>query len=116
MPMYDYECSNCEHLLEDVFQKVTDKPLKKCPECGKHKLYRVITGGLHGSVVGYNTIGGMADKNAKQNKSQIAEAEAKRKEENPEPEKPWYHGDATTKEINKMTQRQKVRYIMEGRK
>ena len=43
MPLYDYECSECEHVVEDVFQKVTDKPLKKCTECGKNKLFRIIT-------------------------------------------------------------------------
>jgi predicted nucleic acid-binding Zn ribbon protein len=102
--------------MEDVFQKFDDKPLKKCPECGKHKLYRVLTGGIHGYVAGSETIGSLADKNTKKYKSQISEAEAKKKEENPEPEKPWYHGDATAKEINKMTERQKVKYIMEGEK
>ncbi len=116
MPLYDYECSNCEHLVEDVFQKVTDKPLKKCPECGKHKLFKLISGGLHSSVVGNNTIGSQADKNARNNKTQIAEAEAKQSEENPAAPKPWYHGEATTKEINQMSPTAKKRYIMEGRK
>lgn len=118
MPTYDYECRHCNHLLEDVFQKVTESPLKKCPECGKHKLERVVTGGIYGFMSGSNTIGSIADKNARVNKNKIAEAEHKKKESNPEPEKPWYHkhGNATAKEINKMTPKQKTRYIMEGRK
>jgi putative FmdB family regulatory protein len=33
MPTYDYICQNCQHELE-VFQSITEKPLKKCPECG----------------------------------------------------------------------------------
>ena len=41
MPTYDYKCANCDHLME-VFQSITAKPLRKCPECGKLKLQRLI--------------------------------------------------------------------------
>lgn len=120
MPTYDYECSECEHLVEDVFQRFSEKPLKKCPECCKHKLFRVMSGGLHVSVKNTNTIGQLADQNAKLNKSKIAEGEAKKKEETPQAPKVWYedskYGGATSKEINKMTPQQQKRYIMEGRK
>ena len=44
MPTYQYECENCEHTF-DHFQSMTDKKLKKCPECGKNELYRLIGGG-----------------------------------------------------------------------
>lgn len=40
MPTYDYECSACDYRGE-VFQKITDEPLKKCPSCGKAKLVRL---------------------------------------------------------------------------
>jgi len=118
MPLYDYECAKCEHLVEDVFQKVDDKPLKKCPACGKNKLFRIVTGGIHGCMAGSDTIGGLADKNARLNKNKIAEAEHKKRESTPEAPKAWYdkYGTATPKEINKMTPQQKTRYIMEGRK
>ena len=33
MPTYDYECRRCKHTFE-AFQSMTDKPLRKCPECG----------------------------------------------------------------------------------
>jgi putative FmdB family regulatory protein len=117
MPTYDYECKHCSAEVKDVFQKVTDPELTTCPKCySETGLFKVITGGIHGSVMGYNTIGSVADKNADRNKTKIQEIEAKRKEENPEPKNPWYYGDATSKEINKMTQRQKIKYIMEGKK
>lgn len=120
MPTYDYECSNCEHLVENVFQRFSEEPLKKCPECGKHKLFRVMYGGLHASVKNINTIGQLADHNTKLNKTQIAEAEAKKQEETPQAPKVWYenpkYGGATSKEINKMTPQQQTRYIMEGKK
>ncbi|MHC4552473.1 MAG: FmdB family zinc ribbon protein [Planctomycetota bacterium] len=41
MPTYEYKCGNCEHLME-AFQSITAKPLKKCPECGKMKLNRLL--------------------------------------------------------------------------
>jgi len=44
MPTYDYECENCGHQFEQ-FQSITAKPLKKCPECGKMKLQRLIGAG-----------------------------------------------------------------------
>ena len=41
MPTYEYKCSHCDHLME-VFQSITASPKKKCPECGKLKLQRLI--------------------------------------------------------------------------
>jgi len=43
MPTYEYECNHCQHQFE-VFQKMTDKPLDKCPKCGK-KVKRLISSG-----------------------------------------------------------------------
>ena len=40
MPTYEYQCDACEHNF-DEFQSFSDKPLKKCPQCGKSKLRRV---------------------------------------------------------------------------
>lgn len=34
MPFYEYQCAKCGH-EEEVLQKISDKPLKKCPACGK---------------------------------------------------------------------------------
>ncbi len=44
MPTYDYECEACEHTFEQ-FQSMSDKPLKKCPVCGKRKLQRLVGAG-----------------------------------------------------------------------
>lgn len=117
MPIYDYECKDCGAEVSDVFQKVTDPELKKCDACGTEGLYRVITGGLHSFMAGSNTIGNILDKNNKKYKSQLQESKAKKQEENPSPEKPWHqkYGSKSTKEINKMNDVQKKRYIMEGR-
>jgi putative FmdB family regulatory protein len=45
MPTYDYQCDACGHTFEE-FQSITAKPLRKCPECSKLQLKRLIgTGG-----------------------------------------------------------------------
>jgi putative FmdB family regulatory protein len=44
MPTYDYECRKCGHRFE-FFQSMTADPLKKCPECGKRALQRLIGAG-----------------------------------------------------------------------
>lgn len=43
MPTYDYECPECGHAF-DAFQKITDKPIQKCPNCAG-KLRRLIGSG-----------------------------------------------------------------------
>ncbi|MBN2121292.1 MAG: zinc ribbon domain-containing protein [Candidatus Omnitrophica bacterium] len=43
MPHYDYECKKCGHKFE-VFQKITDKPQKRCPKC-RSAARRLIAGG-----------------------------------------------------------------------
>jgi putative FmdB family regulatory protein len=43
MPTYEYECKSCGHGFE-VFQSMSDDPLKDCPECGR-ELRRIINGG-----------------------------------------------------------------------
>jgi putative FmdB family regulatory protein len=42
MPIYEYECQKCGHYLE-ALQKIADKPLRECPECGRHTLKRLIS-------------------------------------------------------------------------
>ena len=42
MPFYEYQCKSCGHALE-AMQKVNDSPLRKCPECGKSTLQRLMS-------------------------------------------------------------------------
>lgn len=44
MPTYEYLCENCGHRFEE-FQSITAKPLRKCPDCSKLKLQRLIGAG-----------------------------------------------------------------------
>ena len=41
MPTYEYKCSACGHTFER-FQSITADPIKKCPECGKSKVKRLL--------------------------------------------------------------------------
>jgi putative FmdB family regulatory protein len=41
MPTYDYQCDACGHEFE-LFQQMSASVKKKCPECGKLKLKRLI--------------------------------------------------------------------------
>lgn len=45
MPIYEYQCEKCHHHLE-ALQKISDKPLRECPECGKHSLKRLVSAPL----------------------------------------------------------------------
>jgi putative FmdB family regulatory protein len=38
MPIYEYRCGECGH-QEEHLQKISEKPLSKCPACGK-KAYK----------------------------------------------------------------------------
>lgn len=40
MPTYDYVCDACGHEFE-LFQSITEKVKRKCPECKKPKLRRL---------------------------------------------------------------------------
>jgi putative FmdB family regulatory protein len=42
MPFYEYQCKSCGHTLE-AMQKVNDSPLKKCPDCGRSQLQRLMS-------------------------------------------------------------------------
>ncbi len=42
MPIYDYECTACQHEFE-VMQKVNDAPLKQCPECTQDTLQKKVS-------------------------------------------------------------------------
>jgi putative FmdB family regulatory protein len=45
MPIYEYQCEKCHHHLE-ALQKIADKPLRECPECGRHALKRLVSAPL----------------------------------------------------------------------
>ena len=42
MPIYEYACEACGHAFE-ALQKVSEKPLRRCPECGRHGLRKLVS-------------------------------------------------------------------------
>ncbi len=44
MPIYEYECQSCNHKV-DFIQKMDAAPKRKCPECGKLKLKKLVSAG-----------------------------------------------------------------------
>tara|TARA_B110000858_G_scaffold197668_1_gene260176 strand:- start:1021 stop:1425 length:405 start_codon:yes stop_codon:yes gene_type:complete len=42
MPIYEYQCTKCEHKLE-ALQKMSEKPLLVCPACGKRGLSKLVS-------------------------------------------------------------------------
>lgn len=51
MPIYEYTCTDCGSTLEKL-QKMSDAPLKDCPECGKATLEKQV------SAAGFRLKGG----------------------------------------------------------
>ena len=41
MPTYEYRCSACNYEFER-FQSITAEPIKRCPQCGKAKVKRLL--------------------------------------------------------------------------
>jgi len=84
MPIYEYQCSKCGHHLE-ALQKLSDKPLRECPECGKHSLTRLMSAPLFrlaGS--GWYETDFKSDKETKRNLLEKGEAEPAKTEAKPE--------------------------------
>jgi putative FmdB family regulatory protein len=48
MPTYEYACKSCGHDLE-VFQRMSDDPLERCPSCNTLSLKRKI--GLGAGII-----------------------------------------------------------------
>jgi len=42
MPFYEYECRACGTQIE-VLQKISEKPLRKCAQCGKSSLVKLVS-------------------------------------------------------------------------
>ena len=40
MPIYEYACKQCGHTF-DALQKMSDEPLRDCPDCGEPELRKL---------------------------------------------------------------------------
>ncbi len=41
MPIYEYQCNDCEHAFETI-QKISEDPLTQCPNCNKNALRKKV--------------------------------------------------------------------------
>ena len=92
MPFYEYECPHCGY-DEEVLQKINDKPLTKCPSCGKKGLRKLMSAPvfrLKGS--GWYETDFKGDKENKRNLAGPDKEEAK--SESKADDKPGAKGDA----------------------
>ena len=86
MPFYEYQCPHCGY-DEEVLQKISDKPLKKCPNCGKNGLKKLISAPvfrLKGS--GWYETDFKSDKENKRNLHGADKEEASAKKEEAKPD------------------------------
>ena len=77
MPFYEYQCRACGHEFE-VLAKVSDPVLKKCPDCGKNQLTKLVSAPvfrLKGG--GWYETDFKSDKDNKRNLVDTEKAEAK---------------------------------------
>ena len=117
MPTYDYRCQDCENEFEN-FHRFNDAP-SPCEKCGSENLERLFNEAPMVFTKGDpTTLGQLAESNTKgmgkyelEDKREYQNAEKKKKE------KDWWKksGSANRNEINKMTKKQKAKYIKDGK-
>lgn len=116
--LYDYECEKCKDVLKDVYQSIKDEALTKCPSCGKDSLRRIIYGGIGSFMKDIKTVGQLADTNwSNLGHYKRSEIETKHKEKKEKETSPFSSfGEASKKDIMKMNEAQKQKYILKGEK
>ena len=113
MPTYEYRCSSCEHDFE-IIQSMKGKSKRKCPQCGKSRLERVLGTPLIFTKGEPQTIKHLAERNTERmGKYELGDKTGEMREANKKAV-----GDksveASKREIRRMTPEQKKRYIEKG--
>ena len=122
MPTYVFKCEECDHQLE-VEQSIK-KPTpnkKKCPNCKKDKLIRLLFAPHVYNKPGDDsiTLGLLADRNTERLTSDQKEAideKHGRKKEKKNGKQFWETSKKNMKKISEMTPAQKKKYIETGEK
>lgn len=42
MPIYEYECTNCNFIFEKI-QKISEPPITNCPQCAEESVKKLIS-------------------------------------------------------------------------
>ena len=90
MPLYTYACGNCGVQFERL-QKFTDPPIKRCPECNKSAVKRLIQpagiifkgSGWYKTDSRSSSSASVTGNNKKEKKSESKSAESKPAESKP---------------------------------
>ena len=96
MPFYEYQCSACGSHHEEL-QKITARPLRKCPACGRSTLRRLVSAPvfrLKGG--GWYETDFKGDKDSQRNIAGEKEAPAAEKPKEEKPEAKAAEAKATT--------------------
>ena len=87
MPIYEYRCGACGYQKE-FLQRISDTPLKNCPECGKRAFKKLVTAaGFHLKGTGWYATdfkNSGAKPAAKQGKSESKQDKPESKQDKPE--------------------------------
>ena len=112
VPLYDYQCSKCVFYTE-IKQNMRDDPIKKCPNCGKNSLERIIISPPSVFVRGDpHTIGQLADRNAK--KMGHYELEERKQKDNVGQSKEKSETRKLHRKINSMSKSEQLKWIRRG--
>ena len=123
MPTYVFKCEECDYELE-VEQSIK-KPTpnrKKCPECGKNKLERLLFAPHVYNKPGDDkiSIGLLSDRNAERfsqdQKEAIDKKNGVKRKKKPSKNNFWETSKENMKKISVMTPAQKKKYIETGEK
>jgi putative FmdB family regulatory protein len=77
MPFYEYQCRACGAEVE-VLQKISDAPLKKCPQCGRNQLSKLVSAPVFRlKGAGWYETDFKTDKDNKRNLVETEKAESK---------------------------------------
>lgn len=116
-----YICDNCDHHMV-VEQNMHDKLKKKCPECGKMKLYQDLTGQHSFVYQECKTLGHQAQRNTdrmgKYDLEERRRRDSKVEQMKKRSKKSWYNpeGQDLKKDLSHLTTAaDKHKYIMEGK-
>lgn len=113
-----YICDECDHSFV-VKQNLHDPLKKKCPNCGKHKLYQDLTGQHTFVYQECKTLGHQAERNTERMGKYDLEERRRKDKFNKKKKKPtWYNpeGKSLEKELKNInTPEKQHKYIMEGK-
>jgi DNA-directed RNA polymerase subunit RPC12/RpoP len=112
-----YICDNCSFSFEHLHKSMHEEMKKKCPQCGKSKLYQDLSGQQTLIYKEPLTIGHQAERNtARAGVYELEDARSKTRKTKTK-HTPWYNTDGTNlkqKLSHLNTNEKKQKYIMTG--